>query len=170
MLVYVYNEETKEFLREEKAHLDPLETKKQGHDVYLLPANATFEKPIDKQDGKAVIFKNGGWVLVDDLRGKYIIKDGTMQKCNDIETSNYILTDDEINGINAGELIIEGWQIIPKPQEQIDAERIAELKNNLTATDYKIIKIAEGSATKEEYAEDIIQRQAWRAEINALGG
>ena len=57
-----------------------------------------------------------------------------------------------------------------KPQEEINAERIAELKNNLTATDYKIIKIAEGSATKEQYAEDIAQRQAWRAEINQLGG
>lgn len=169
MQVYRYDK-NKEYIGTEKAHLDPLETKKQGHDVYLLPANATFEKPIDKQEGKAVIFKNGGWVLVDDMRGKYIIKDGTMQQCNDIETTNYILTDDEISLYEKGDLVIIDGILKPKPQEQIDAERIAELKNNLTETDYKIIKIAEGSATKEEYAEDIIQRQAWRAEINELGG
>lgn len=62
------------------------------------------------------------------------------------------------------------WYIAGHAPAKTDAERIEELKNNLSATDYKIIKIAEGSATKEEYAEDIIQRQAWRAEINALGG
>jgi len=170
MLVYIFNKETKEFLREEEAHLDPLETKKQGHDVFLLPANATFKKPIEKQDGKAVIFKNGLWVLVDDMRGKYIIKNGTMQKCNDIETTNYILTDDEISLYEKGDLVIIDGILKPKPQEQIDAERIAELKDNLSSTDYAVIKIAEGSATKEQYQELIAERIAWRAEINALGG
>lgn len=49
-------------------------------------------------------------------------------------------------------------------------ERIAELKQLLTETDYAIIKIAEGVATKEEYDETIAQRQAWREEIRALEG
>lgn len=65
------------------------------------------------------------------------------------------------------------YQVIKVPAPTDDEKkqaRILELKNNLTATDYKIIKIAEGSATKEEYAEDIAKRQAWRAEINSLGG
>jgi hypothetical protein len=38
----------------------------------------------------------------------------------------------------------------------------------LSATDYAVIKIAEGAATPEEYAELIAQRQQWRQEINAL--
>ncbi len=46
--------------------------------------------------------------------------------------------------------------------------KIAELKQNLTDTDYAIIKIAEGSATAEEYSEIIKQRKEWREEINRL--
>lgn len=46
--------------------------------------------------------------------------------------------------------------------------QIAELKQKLADTDYAIIKIAEGSATIEEYSDVIEQRKAWRNEINKL--
>lgn len=47
-------------------------------------------------------------------------------------------------------------------------ERIAELKRMLSETDYVVIKIAEGVATSEEYADVIADRSIWRAEINEL--
>ena len=53
-------------------------------------------------------------------------------------------------------------------EEQIKAMMIAELKANLSATDYVVIKIAEGAATTEDYADVIAKRQQWRAEINSL--
>lgn len=56
------------------------------------------------------------------------------------------------------------------PEEERRVERIAQLKQQLSDTDYAVIKIAEGAATPEEYAEVIAQRQAWRAEINRLEG
>ena len=49
-------------------------------------------------------------------------------------------------------------------------KRIIELKANLTATDYKAIKFAEGLITAEEYETIKQQRQAWRDEINELEG
>lgn len=54
--------------------------------------------------------------------------------------------------------------------EQINAKeaRINELLSRLSATDYIGIKIAEGAATKTEYANERSQRQQWRAEINEL--
>ena len=55
-------------------------------------------------------------------------------------------------------------------EEEIKQARIAELKALLASTDYTVIKIAEGAATPEEYADVIAQRQAWRAEINELEG
>ena len=59
--------------------------------------------------------------------------------------------------------------IVPEPTaEEIKANRIAELKALLASTDYIVLKIAEGSATKKEYSEKIAQRQAWRTEINDL--
>ena len=46
--------------------------------------------------------------------------------------------------------------------------RIKELKQMLNDTDYIACKIAEGVATKEEYREEVSQRQLWREEINSL--
>lgn len=47
-------------------------------------------------------------------------------------------------------------------------ERIATLKNLLAGTDYVVLKIAEGVATKDDYASVLDIRQQWRAEINEL--
>lgn len=57
----------------------------------------------------------------------------------------------------------------PTPEELKQAE-IWELKGKLAASDYAVIKIAEGAATAEEYADLIKSRQEWRARINELGG
>lgn len=46
--------------------------------------------------------------------------------------------------------------------------RLSELRARLAETDYIACKIAEGSATRAEYAAEIEQRKAWRAEINTL--
>lgn len=47
-------------------------------------------------------------------------------------------------------------------------ERIAELKELLSNTDYKAIKYAEGEMTPAEYEPIREQRKAWRNEINKL--
>ena len=53
--------------------------------------------------------------------------------------------------------------------EQINAQQtiILDCEGKLTATDYIAAKIAEGKATKTEYADKIAERQQWRDEINA---
>lgn len=60
-------------------------------------------------------------------------------------------------------------EITELSEEQLKQTEIAELKKKLADSDYAVIKIAEGAATKEEYAELIKQRQQWRARINELG-
>lgn len=47
-------------------------------------------------------------------------------------------------------------------------ERIDILKDSLAATDYKVLKYAEGLLPEIEYQEIKVQRQAWRDEINRL--
>ena len=54
------------------------------------------------------------------------------------------------------------------PEEQRRSERIDKLKALLQDSDYAVIKIAEGAATIEEYADVIANRKEWRAEINEL--
>ena len=44
---------------------------------------------------------------------------------------------------------------------------ILDREGKLTSTDYIAAKIAEGKATKSEYADKIADRQQWRDDINA---
>ena len=44
---------------------------------------------------------------------------------------------------------------------------ILDREGKLTSTDYIAAKIAEGKATKTEYADKIADRQGWRDDINA---
>ena len=44
---------------------------------------------------------------------------------------------------------------------------ILDREGKLTSTDYIAAKIAEGKATKSEYADKIAERQTWRDDINA---
>ena len=44
---------------------------------------------------------------------------------------------------------------------------VLDRESKLTSTDYIAAKIAEGKATKNEYADKIAERQQWRDDINA---
>ena len=61
---------------------------------------------------------------------------------------------------------IRRYVVIPESERR--ESRIAELKAKLAATDYVVIKIAEGAATLADYAATIADRERWRAEINEL--
>lgn len=69
MQVYKYDEKTKEYIGTEQALINPLESELQGKEIYLLPANATFEKP-NLQDGFANVFNGTQWENIEDNRGK----------------------------------------------------------------------------------------------------
>lgn len=53
--------------------------------------------------------------------------------------------------------------------EAINAQQsiILDREGKLSSTDYIAAKIAEGKATKDEYANKIVERQTWRDDINA---
>ena len=80
------------------------------------------------------------------------------------------------NGI--ANYVYSGGEIVPRTAADkadelaklVALREIEELKAALAATDYISIKIAEGAATHEEYAEQIAQRAGWRARINELEG
>nr|DAE83400.1 MAG TPA: protein of unknown function DUF4376 [Bacteriophage sp.] len=64
---YLFDEKTKEFKNEVNAQLDPLESTKAGKDIYLLPANATWDKPTPK-DGCVAVWNGETWEQVEDHR------------------------------------------------------------------------------------------------------
>lgn len=79
---------------------------------------------------------------------------------------------DEFDLKRIRDYVLKGGALIREPYEPVPsaAEQIATLKRKLSETDYAVIKIAEGAATAEDYADLIAQRQVWRAEINDLEG
>ena len=70
MIFYTYDEKTKEYTGTQNAFIDPLETKKQGKNVYLVPANATDKKPLEAKENQAVIFNGSEWEIIADYRNK----------------------------------------------------------------------------------------------------
>ena len=67
MLVYKYNEKGL-FVGTEETELDPLESELQGKKIYLLPPNATFDDPEEKE-GFAPVWDGEKWTQVEDHRG-----------------------------------------------------------------------------------------------------
>ena len=72
---------------------------------------------------------------------------------------------------------VNGWtyrkEVCPhKTQEMIDRENaiqeISQLKKQLSDTDYKAIKYAEGQISEDEYSPIRLQRQSYRDRINEL--
>lgn len=60
-----------------------------------------------------------------------------------------------------------------RPETEIIAQQVAELKAELSSTDYVVIKIAEATgeeadSLREKYAQVIADRKAWREQINNL--
>ena len=70
MIFYIYDEKTKEYTGTQNGFIDPLETKKQGKNVYLVPANATDKKPLETKENQAVIFNGSEWEIIADYRNK----------------------------------------------------------------------------------------------------
>lgn len=61
MIAYGYDE--KGFYTGEKnCQLDPIESRKAGSEIWLLPANATWEKPLSDKEGFNVKFQDGSWI------------------------------------------------------------------------------------------------------------
>lgn len=67
MLVYKFDEKGL-FVGAEETELDPLESELQGKEVYLLPPNATFTAPEEKE-GFAPVWDGEKWTQIEDHRG-----------------------------------------------------------------------------------------------------
>ena len=137
MEIYMFDGETKEYIGAEDALLDPLETKKQGKHVYLLPANATFDRPPAAEDGKAVIFDDG-WKQVVDNRGKTAVNaDRGIFEIDYLgeKEGDTIVTAEMQKGLDDGTFVVEQGRIVEKPRQMKAAERRLERNMLIAATD-----------------------------------
>lgn len=138
MIIYNYDSITKEYTGYVQAGLDPEETKKQGKNVYLLPANATFIKPPASEPFKARVFKEGAWSYEKDFRKGFYKVDSSLNvteitELGDIPDGYILVTEivgDDIKA-NPDKYIIDDGIVREKTEEEKHAEeqeRISHLK------------------------------------------
>ena len=126
MKFYLYDEKTKQFITEQEGYLDPLETKAQGKNVYLVPPFSTTEKPnlTSLKDNEILVFKGDKWQREQEF---YV---GKIVDCQGERVSKYV-TDNDLTF----EKCDEGFKIVEKPLpkektlEELKEEKHAELKS-----------------------------------------
>lgn len=140
MKIYNYDFLTKEYIGESEAALDPQETKIQGKDVYLIPANATTEKPPKAKTNETVIFDNG-WKIEADFRGKYIVNEDLepkiVEEIGDLPEGYIVITENQAQKIFEDDLyyIIQDCKLVKNPNyDEQKRVREEERINNLTMT------------------------------------
>lgn len=80
MIAYNYNKVTGEFSGETDCQIDPLESKKQKKNIYLLPGGATFEKPSEIGENEIQVFENNKWSIKKDYRNIIYYDKSTKEK------------------------------------------------------------------------------------------
>ena len=125
MKFYLYDEKTKQFIKEQEGFLDPLETKAQGKNVYIVPPFSTTEKPdlTSLKDNEILVFNGNNWQVEQEF---YV---GKIVDCQGERVSKYV-TDNDLTF----EKCDEGFKIVEKPApkektlDELKEEKHAELK------------------------------------------
>lgn len=141
MKIYNYNPITFEYTGSQNADLDPQETKEQGKNIYLLPANATFIKPPASEPMKARVFKEGSWSYEKDFRKGFYKVDSSLivteiTELGDIPDGYILVTEiigDDIKA-NPDKYIIDDGIVREKTEEEKQAEADAEFNKQFFNT------------------------------------
>lgn len=154
MLVYNYDEKTKEYLGFETAVADPEETKIQGKFVPLIPDNATKITPPVLTKNQTAIFTGSGWRVEADYRltHKLCREDLSIEDIEKIgEVEDGIIVENELSELikeNPDRYKIEKNKIVEKTEEEYqktlqakeNAQKSKEIKKQLEALDNSAIR------------------------------
>ena len=124
MKYYLYDEKTKQFIKEQEGYLDPLETKAQDKNVYIVPPFSTTEKPnlTCLKDNEILVFKGDKWQIEQEF---YV---GKIVDCQGERVSKYVTDNDlTFEPCDEGFKIVEK-QVKVKTLEELKDEKHAELK------------------------------------------
>jgi len=172
MKYYLYDEKTKQYVKEQEGYLDPLETKIQGKNVYLVPPFSTTEKPdlTSLKDNEILVFKGDKWQVKQEF---YV---GKIVDCQGERVSKYV-TDNDLTF----EKCDGGFKIVEKPLpkektlEELVRQRIDEIKvvvQNVLDAKAQELDYDDGftlatyaTSTKERYRNQANQFIAWRDNV-----
>ena len=165
MIIYNYDLITKEYIGESQADLDPEETKRQGKEVYLIPACATTVKPPKPRTNETVIY-NDGWQIVPDFRGKYIVNDDMnpeiVKEIGAIPEGYVVITEAQANKIKEDKLyyIISDGKLIKNPNYEEEKAQIREADFNSaffnTSLGYVRRAVTMANGSKKDFLSDLL--------------
>lgn len=160
MIFYTYDEKTKEYTGTQNGFIDPLESKNQGKDVYLMPANSTDIKPTlePSNDNEMLVFNGEEWQIKPrfELNGIYnTIDDRIYEFC-------------EKNGYHL-EQVENGFKICAPAQKSDDEVALEELEQQEATLNAQIAQLKDQLLTAT-LADDTEQVEAIKAEYQNLVG
>lgn len=82
MKAYKYNFENKKYEGEVTCQIDPLESEIAGKEIYLLPADCTYEVPPEAKEGFVIVWNGDAWEYKEQEKPK--------------EEEPYVPTEDEL--------------------------------------------------------------------------
>ncbi len=166
MIIYNYDPITFEYTGYSQADLDPAETKAQGKEVYLIPANATTIKPPKTKANETATFCSGSWQIKADYRGQYIV-DETMQpqiveQIGNLPNGFIPITEKQAQKIQEDDLyyVISDGKLIKNPdydkqkKEREDKEFNSQFFN--TSLGYVRRKVSMQDGTTRDFLSDIL--------------
>lgn len=160
MIFYTYDEKTKEYTGTQNGFIDPLETKKQGKDVYLVPANSTNIKPTLKPstDNDMLVFNGKEWQIKPrfELNGIYKNIDNRIHEF--CKKNGYTLENTE-----------NGFKICAPAQKSDDEVALEELEQQEATLNAQIAQLKDQLLTAT-LADDTDQVAAIKAEYQNLVG
>lgn len=146
MLIYHYSQDTHEYLISSEAAIDAMATKREGHEVYLVPAYATLKKPPKTTKYKVAVFEDK-WVIKDDYRGAYICDEllnvAVMREIGSLPEGFILITEGEAKQIENDPFwyIVQDGELIKNPNYEEDKEKARKERiGKLAMTKYDFFK------------------------------
>ena len=85
MQAYSYSITTHEYLEPVPCFPDPVRSRMEGREVYLLPANSTFTEPPAKRTGYTAVWNGSEWIETEDHRGSQYWPKGAPYNSSPVE-------------------------------------------------------------------------------------
>lgn len=165
MKIYNYNPYTHEFTIATEADLNPAATKIEGHDVYMLPAYSTEEKPPKTNKNQVAVFNNG-WEIKSDYRGMYQVNSdmipSKITEIGELPEGYAVATEAQAQKIIEDDLyyIIDNGKLIINPNYEADKQAREDAQFNAaffnTSLGYVRRKVTMKDGSTKDFLSDIL--------------
>lgn len=160
MQAYMYSITTHEFLEPVPCFPDPVRSRIEGREVYLLPANATFTVPPAKRTGYIAVWNGSEWIETEDHRGVQFWQKGAPYNSSPMEMK-------ELGPLPDGASLTRPEQTAEEKAEEENRRKQAEAEaSRVPDLEAAVAELGMTSASdKEESDAAVLDLAAYAAEL-----